>query len=278
LAVTVALQLSELAACWGSAKPPGADKGLIIPSIQTRDHRTLELDSLAGTRHPVFASSASQSSITLHAVESDGEPSGENIENSTSDAGSGQTSHDLHPGEKRLILWVAAVSAFAAIAGAGVGGYATYRTATLQTTSASNQEDESRRLVAYSDYLTAIAVYKNQSYYFVTGFGDGSLKTWEARSAVEKDLGPSFLDAQRKGEIVQLVCVEGVCPVVKSLLDASDDLNHLIYQMQNKANANDWSGIEKDLPDLYAKFTKMQDFETDLRVKAHDDLTSEPTR
>jgi hypothetical protein len=139
-------------------------------------------------------------------------------------------------------------------------------------------KDESRRLVAYSDYLTAIAVYKNQSYYFVTGFGDGSLKTWEARSAVEKDLGPSFLDAQRKGEIVQLVCVEGVCPVVKSLLDASDDLNHLIYQMQNKANANDWSGIEKDLPDLYAKFTKMQDFETDLRVKAHDDLTSEPTR
>jgi hypothetical protein len=100
----------------------------------------LELDSLAGTRHPVFASSASQSSITLHAVESDGEPSGENIENSTSDAGSGQTSHDLHPGEKRLILWVAAVSAFAAIAGAGVGGYATYRTATLQTTSASNQK------------------------------------------------------------------------------------------------------------------------------------------
>lgn len=208
---------------------------------------------------------------------SEGEPSGGSIENSTSNTGSGQTSQDLHPGEKRLILWVAAVSAIAAIAGAGVGGYATYRTATLQTKSASSQEEESRRLVAYSDYLTAIAVYKNQSYYFVTGFGNGSLKTWEARSAFEKDLGPSFLEAQRKGEIVQLVCVEGVCSVVKSLLDATYDLNQLVYQMQNKANANDWGGIEKDLPDLYAKFAKMQDFETDLQVKAHDDLTSEPT-
>lgn len=213
--------------------------------------------------------------FTLTIVGSNEAVADEDVDRSRGNASSGQTSQDLHPGEKRLVLLVATVSAIAALAGAAVGGYATYRTATLQAKSESNREEKARRLAAYSDYLTAVAVYKNLSYRFVTGFHDNSLRTWEARNAIEKDLGPAFLDAQRKGGIVQLVCVENVCPVTDSLKDSTYQLNQLIYDLQYKANEDDWASIGSAQADLNSKFSNMQDREIELRAKAHDDLTSE---
>jgi hypothetical protein len=150
--------------------------------------------------------------------------------------------------ESRFAVLIALISALAALAGAGVGSFASYkgaqsqaaaqlRVAQANNTAQADQEMIKRRQTAYSDYLAAVNDVGNAAYRFHDALMHLQSVNRDSLDAAVKPFGDSWDKAVQTGSVVALVDSPEVEHCRAAMANKENDILFMVAKIMNQSQA-----------------------------------------